>query len=199
MSLLSFFLFYCHCLQKDVRAAKCVCTIKKLDQPMTGAVWERKTNGEWMSRCQRAFAVPVSEDVFSWQNKYATRAGCKNSSINLSKTVNWQIVLRRERWRPQHIVEDDQEKKLFPKIMEDCDLRSSWYRIRRTLGGSWATERLCDLSKMAVAHSAQTWCPSRAAETHRFHAGRGSLTTCDPITVFSTTFTFHWSFTGHKH
>lgn len=97
---------------------------KRMRRLFNEFAWSRKSKR--VRRCQRVCVVPASEDVFSWQNKYAHQPGCNASSINLANLLHCLKIT--------HLLAGKKKKTTC-----EHDLRS-WYRVRWMSGGSWVAD-----------------------------------------------------------
>lgn len=77
-------------------------------------------------RCQRLFAVPVSKDVFSWQNKYANQAGCNTFGVNPSNLTQ-RFKTRTLLLAACCLAWQENNKKKKEEDHDEHDLHSRWY------------------------------------------------------------------------
>lgn len=154
LSVSPFFLFHSVALSKRMRRL------------FNEFAWSR--NRKRISRCQRVFAVAASEDVFSWQNKYANRAGCNTFGINLGdlthcfKMSTLLLAACCWGWREKKKT-NDHTWTWSPQLIKLSEMN-----VRRP--DVWRADRLVDLSLTAVARSAQNNCPPwGCGETRSFH------------------------------
>lgn len=139
---------------------------KRMRRLFNEFAWSRKSKR--IRRCQRVCVVPASEDIFSWQNKYANQTGCNAFSFNLANLVHcFKIthLLAGKKRRPMNMISAHDTE------WDGCPEAAEWQM--------WRADRLDDLSWTSAARSAQNKCPSQGCgETRSFYEWSPYLQRC---------------------